>query len=252
MKRRNLLLTAIVMAALLLFLFYANNSYDSYKLRILNLCAIYTILGLSMNLINGFTGLFSLGHAGFMAVGAYTTGLLTMTIAAKQQNFFMVPLISPLDKIVLPFSIALLLGGILSAFVGYLIGAPALKLKGDYLAIATLGMSEIIRITFLNLKVTNGAAGLNGIPQFVNWTWLFIFTVGIVLLITNFLKSSHGRACISIREDEIAAGAMGINTTKYKVTSFTIGAFCAGIAGAIYASYFYFLKLVVFISHTPL
>jgi branched-chain amino acid transport system permease protein len=103
-------------------------------------------------------------------------------------------------------------------------------------------MAEIIRVVFLNMEITNGAAGLNGIPRFSNWIWLFVFTAGTVILINNFLKSSHGRACISIREDEIAAESMGINTTKYKVMAFAIGAFFAGIAGALYASYFYFLK----------
>lgn len=234
MKRRNLLLTAIAMAALLLFLFYANNNFDSYKLRILNLCAIYTILGLSMNLINGFTGLFSLGHAGFMAVGAYTTGLLTMSVAAKQQNFFMAPLVSPLNKIVLPFYVALLLGGILSAFVGYLIGAPALKLKGDYLAIATLGFGEIIRVIFTNTQsLTNGALGLKGIPSTTNLYWSFGIAIVTIAFMVLLIKSSYGRAFKAIREDEIAAEAMGVNLFKHKVLSFVIGAFFAGIGGGL-------------------
>jgi branched-chain amino acid transport system permease protein len=242
MKRRNLLLTTIVMAALLLFLFYANSSFDSYKLRILNLCAIYTILGLSMNLINGFTGLFSLGHAGFMAVGAYTTGLLTMTLASKQQNFFMTPLISPLDKIVLPFFVALLLGGILSAVVGYLIGAPALKLKGDYLAIATLGFGEIIRVIFTNTQsITNGALGLKGIPPATNLYWSFGIAILTIVFMILLIKSSYGRAFKAIREDEIAAESMGINTTVAKISAFIIAAFFAGIAGGLYAHFLMFI-----------
>lgn len=160
-----------------------------------------------------------------MSIGAYTCALITMRMPTLAG-----------------FLIGLFAGAAAAAFVGFLVGLPTLRLRGDYLAIATLGLAEIIRIIFLNLKITNGAAGLNGIPQFVNWIWLFIFTAGTIVFITNFLKSSHGRACISIREDEIAAEAMGINTTKYKVMAFTIGAFCAGIAGALYASYFYFLK----------
>jgi branched-chain amino acid transport system permease protein len=234
MKRRNLLLTAIVMAALLVFLFYANNNFNSYSLRILNLCAIYTILGLSMNLINGFTGLFSLGHAGFMAVGAYTTGLLTMSIAMKAQNFFMVPLISPLNKIVLPFFIALLIGGLLSAAMGYLIGAPALKLKGDYLAIATLGFAEIIRVIFTNIQnITNGALGLKGIPDSTNLYWSFGIAIVTIVFMILLIKSSYGRAFKAIREDEIAAEAMGVNLFKHKVLSFVIGAFFAGIGGGL-------------------
>ncbi len=186
---------------------------------------INIILAVSLNLITGFTGQFSLGHAGFMSIGAYICALTTMRM----------PTIGG-------FLLGLFLGAASAAIIGFMVGLPTLRLRGDYLAIATLGMSEIIRIIFLNLKITNGAAGLNGIPQFVNWVWLFVFTAGTILIITNFLKSSHGRACISIREDEIAAEAMGINATKYKVMAFTIGAFCAGIAGALYASYFYFLK----------
>jgi branched-chain amino acid transport system permease protein len=103
-------------------------------------------------------------------------------------------------------------------------------------------MAEIIRVIFLNLKITNGAAGLMGIPRMVNWTWLFVFTTASVILIRNFINSSHGRACISIREDEIAAEAMGVDTTRYKVMAFAIGAFFAGVAGGLYASYYYLLK----------
>src|SRR5699024_8069497 len=135
--------------------------------------------------------------------GAYICALVTMNMPT-----------------ILGFILGILLGSITAAIVGALVGLPTLRLRGDYLAIATLGMSEIIRIIFLNLEITNGAAGLNGIPQFVNWTWLFIFTVAIIWLLSNFIKSAHGRACISIREDEIAAEAMGINTVKYKVISF--------------------------------
>lgn len=186
---------------------------------------INIILAVSLNLITGFTGQFSLGHAGFMSIGAYVCGLTLLRIPT-----------------IWGFLAGLLTGAVLAAIVGFLVGLPTLRLRGDYLAIATLGMSEIIRIVFINLEITNGAAGLSDIPRFTNWAFLYIFAVGTILLISNFLKSTHGRACISIREDEIAAEAMGINTTKYKVTAFTIGAFCAGIAGALYASYFYYLN----------
>src|SRR5690554_3104323 len=139
---------------------------DSYKVRILNLCFIYIILGLSMNLINGFTGLFSLGHAGFMAIGAYTVAILTMSVEAKTMNFYMKPMVPFLLNLNMPFIFALLLGGLMAALFGFLIGAPVLKLTDDYLAIATLGFSEIIRIVFINLQsVTNGSLGLKAIPQ---------------------------------------------------------------------------------------
>jgi branched-chain amino acid transport system permease protein len=232
--KRNTIYTITAIVVLFVFVFFANKYLDSYLLRILNLCAIYTILGLSMNLINGFTGLFSLGHAGFMAVGAYTTAMLTMPIATKQMNFFLAPLISPLDKIVWPFLPSLLLAGILSAFVAFLIGAPVLRLKGDYLAIATLGFSEIIRVIFTNTqRITNGALGLKGIPATTNLWWSFGTAVFTIFIMVSLINSSFGRAFKAIREDEIAAESMGVSLFKHKVLSFTIGAFFAGIGGGL-------------------
>jgi len=195
-----------------------------YEITIATIC-INVILAVSLNLVTGFTGQFSLGHAGFMSIGAYVCAIITLEMNST-----------------LGFLIGTIAGALAAAFVGILIGIPTLRLKGDYLAIATLGLAEIIRVVFLNMEITNGAAGLNGIPRFTNWLWLCFFTVATIVLINNFIKSSHGRACISIREDEIAAESMGINTTKYKVMAFAIGAFFAGIAGALYSSYFYFLK----------
>jgi len=224
---RKLVFLALTFAIVQLLI--STNIIDAYLQNTLVAICINIILAVSLNLITGFTGQFSLGHAGFMSIGAYTCAIITL----RMPTLF-------------GFFLGVFAGAVLAALVGFIVGLPTLRLRGDYLAIATLGMAEIIRIIFINLKITNGAAGLQGIPRFVNWTWLFIFTVGTVLLITNFLKSTHGRACIAIREDEIAADAMGINTTKYKVTAFVIGAFCAGIAGALYASYFYFLKPNIF------
>ncbi|KUO71603.1 MAG: ABC transporter permease [Clostridia bacterium BRH_c25] len=232
--KRNTIFTIAAIIVLGIFVFVANTTFDSYILRILNLCAIYTVLGLSMNLINGFTGLFSLGHAGFMAVGAYATALLTMPIATKQMNFFLVPLISPLDKIVWPFLPALLLGGLLSAFVAFLIGAPVLRLKGDYLAIATLGFAEIIRVIFTNTQsITNGALGLKGIPGTTNLWWTFGIALFTIFIMVSLINSSYGRAFKAIREDEIAAESMGISLFKHKVLSFAIGAFFAGVGGGL-------------------
>ncbi|MEN6313734.1 MAG: branched-chain amino acid ABC transporter permease [Clostridiaceae bacterium] len=216
---------SIVLTFVVIQILISTNIISAYLQDTLATICINIILAVSLNLITGFTGQFSLGHAGFMSIGAYICAFITLRMPTMTG-----------------FILGVFAGALAAALVGCLVGLPTLRLRGDYLAIATLGMSEIIRIIFLNLKVTNGAAGLNGIPQFINWGWLFIFTVGTILVITNFLKSSHGRACISIREDEIAAEAMGVNTTKYKVVAFTVGAFCAGIAGAVYASYFYFLE----------
>ncbi len=183
------------------------------------------ILAVSLNLITGFTGQFSLGHAGFMAIGAYSAGLVTLAMPT-----------------VVGFLLGVALGAVVSALVGFLVGLPTLRLRGDYLAIATLGMAEIIRILLVNADFTNGAAGLSGIPQFVDWNWLFVFVAGTVVLVSNYLHSAHGRNCIAVREDEIAAESVGVDTVRAKTTAFTIGAFFAGIGGAVYASYFYFIK----------
>lgn len=234
MKKRNILLTILSILVLLGFLLYANKNFDSYQIRILNLCAIYAILGLSMNLINGFTGLFSLGHAGFMAVGAYTTALLTMTPESKVTTFFLEPIVAPLANIKLPFFVALLLAGLFSAAVAFLIGAPTLRLKGDYLAIATLGFSEIIRIIFTNTQnITNGPLGLKSIPNFTNLWWSYGTMIFTVIVMVALINSSYGKAFKAIREDEIAAESMGINLFQHKVMSFVIGAFFAGIGGGL-------------------
>lgn len=231
---KNIKLNILLLLILTVLIIIAQKNLDEYKLRILNLCAIYTILGLSLNLINGFTGLFSLGHAGFMAIGAYTTALLTMPIVIKEKNFFMAPLISPLDKIVWPFLPSLLLGGALAAIVAFLIGAPVLRLKGDYLAIATLGFSEIIRVIFTNTqRLTNGALGLKDIPSKTNLYWSFGIAILTLIIIVSLINSSYGRALKAIREDEIAAENMGINLFKHKILAFTMGAFFAGIGGGL-------------------
>lgn len=234
MRKRNTILTLAAIVLVVLFLIFANKNFDAYKIRILNLCAIYTILGLSMNLINGFTGLFSLGHAGFMAIGAYTTALCTLSAKTKEMNFFMKPIIAPLKNLSLPFLPALILGGILAAAVAFLIGAPVLKFKGDYLAIATLGFSEIIRVIFTNTQsLTNGALGLKGIPAYTNIWWSFGGATATLIILVSLINSSFGRALKAIREDEVAAESMGINLFKHKMLSFVIGAFFAGIGGGL-------------------
>lgn len=190
-----------------------------WVLNIILIC-INIILVTSLNLINGFTGQFSIGHAGFMAVGAYLAAVCTV-------------------KLQLPFIVAILAGAVAAGFLGFVIGLPTLRLSGDYLAIATLGLGEIIRITILNIPYVGGASGLMGIPRYTTFTWVFFATVFTVFFIKNLINSTHGRACISIRENEIAAEAMGIDTTRYKVLAFTIGAAFAGVAGALFSHYFY-------------
>ena len=193
-----------------------------WQLNIILIC-VNVIMAVSLNLINGYTGQFSIGHAGFMAVGSYV-GVVATT------NFH------------LPFIVALILGAICAGILGFLIGLPTLRLRGDYLAIATLGLGEIIRIVIMNIEYVGGAAGFKGIPHLTNFAWVYGAMLITLFFIKNFVNSSHGRACIAIRENEIAAEAMGVNTTKYKVMAFTIGAAFAGIAGGLFAHQFYLIS----------
>ncbi len=236
-KRKEQLLSVAALAVLAILIYLAENYLDSYKLRILNLGAIYTTLGVSLNLIFGFTGQFSLGHAGFMAIGAYTTSLLIMPAMYKEMSFIIEPLIWPLNVLNLPFVVALLLGGLLAALAAILIGLPVLRLRGDYLGIATLGFAEIIRVVTNNIpQITNGALGLKGIPEYSNLWWTVGVAVFTIFIVKRLIASSYGRALMSIRENEIAAEAIGVNLTYHKVMSFTVSAFFAGIGGGLLAS----------------
>ncbi|NLW41280.1 MAG: branched-chain amino acid ABC transporter permease, partial [Tissierellia bacterium] len=191
---------------------------------------------LSMQLINGFTGLFSLGHAGFMAIGAYTVAILTISPENKAMNFFLEPIVPFLADVQLSFLPALIMGGIIAATFGFLIGAPVLRLTDDYLAIATLGFAEIIRVVFTNTQsLTNGALGLKAIPKYssILWSWIIAFLT--ILFMVFLTEGSYGKAFKSIKEDEIAARSMGINLFKHKVMSFTFSSFLAGIGGGLMA-----------------
>jgi len=210
-----------------------------FKLNLILLC-INIILVVSLNLINGFTGQFSIGHAGFMSVGAYVSAVLTQKLMLVSK----IAAVTGLDASgevaeTAGLVLAALVGALAAAVIGVVIGLPTLRLRGDYLAIATLGMGEIIKGTVLKIEYVGGAAGMNGIARLADWSSVFALTVISVLVIRNFINSTHGRACISIRENEIASETMGINTTKYKVLAFSIGAFFAGLAGALHAHYLY-------------
>lgn len=196
-----------------------------YEQNIILAC-IYIIMAVSLNLINGITGQFSIGHAGFMAIGAYMSAIITV----KFQG---------------PLLLGLIFGAIVAGMAGFLVGLPTLRLKGDYLAIATLGLGEIVRVIFINMDYLGGATGFT-VPRTITWSWTFWLTILTIIAIRNFTVSTHGRACISIRENEIAAEAMGINTTKYKVLAFTLGAMFAGLAGGIYANYMYLIHPITF------
>lgn len=199
-----------------------NGGFNTFYVNTLFLICINIMLAVSLHLIIGITGQFSIGHAGFLSVGAYASAIITM-------------------KLQLPFGLALLVGGLTAAVAGLIIGIPSLRLKGDYLAIATLGFGEIVRIVFLNMDYVGGASGMQ-VAHLTTWPWLVSCMLITVIVIANFTNSTHGRACIAIREDEIAADAMGINTTFYKVTAFALGAFFAGVAGGLFAHNFYIIQ----------
>jgi branched-chain amino acid transport system permease protein len=208
---------------------------NSYYVRIIMLCGINIMLAVSLNLVNGFTGQFSIGHAGFMAVGAYTSAVLTMRVfpgwIAAMSGF---PDFVSHGIVLL---VATLLGGGAAALAGLAVGLPSLRLRGDYLAIVTLGFGEIIRVIILNVDAIGGARGLSGVPVYTSFFWLALGVVTVVAVSYNLLGSTHGRAMLAIREDEIAAEALGVPTTRYKVAAFVVSAFFAGVAGALYAHY---------------
>lgn len=218
------LLLSIVSFVVLTILMKVGIIGSYYAITLYNIF-INIILAVSLNLVIGVCGQFSLGHAGFMCIGAYCAGI-------------MVKMMPNMTGLV----IGVLLGFVLSTIVALIVSIPTLRLKGDYLAIATLGFAEIVRILVQNMEITNGAAGLNGIPKLTTFPLLFVCSVISILFVCNFTHSAPGRACLSIREDEIASEAMGINTTKYKVIAFVIGALLASLAGALFACNFYVIK----------
>jgi len=224
MRFRHAKLVLLAALGLSLLVSLAADRIDPYVLFVLYNIGIYIILAVSLNLINGYTGQFSLGHAGFMAVGGYTAAVITNQFGA----------LNPFASGVLFFG-ALLAGGLLAAVVGLLVGLPTLRLKGDYLAIVTLGFGEIIRVIFQNMDLVGGARGLSVMHGYTNFFWTYGMVAVTVYVVLTLVHSTYGRGFIAVRDDEIAAEAMGINTTKYKVTAFVVGAFFAGIAGGLYA-----------------
>lgn len=214
-------LALIVVLYAILEVLTRTNILNLYYVQILMGIGISILMGLGTNLVLGFSGQFTLGQAGFMAIGAYATAIMT------QQN----PTYGG-------FYLSMLVGVLIAVVVALIFGIPTLRLKGDYLAIATLGMAEIIRILIVNGgDLTNGAAGLTGILPYTTWPVIFAFVVVITILVLNFLRSSMGRQVIAVREDEIAAEAMGVNVTKMKVLIFVMGAIISSIAGSLYVGY---------------
>ncbi len=239
MNRRALFaanVAAVSVAALLLW--GADHFLGEYEVYIIKLIAINAVLALSLNLIYGFTGMFSLGHAGFMAIGAYVAALCILPAAQKEMMWILEPIAWPFSVLSLPFWLAVPAGGLVAAFFALLIAVPALRLTDDYLGIATLGFAEIIRVLLVNAtSITNGSLGIKGIPNhadlFTCWLWLLITLV----FMSRLLNSNIGNVFKAIRDNEIAAGVMGVNVFGYKVLSFCIGAFFAGVGGALLGSH---------------
>ena len=231
MPRPHLYLLAALVAAAGLSHF--SDRIDPYHLDVLTGIGINIILAVSLNLVNGYTGQFSLGHAGFMSVGAYLAAAVSLFLGPKilgaeggtavQQGFM--------------FLAALVAGGLGAAFAGLVVGVPSLRLKGDYLALVTLGFGEIIRVIFQNVEFLGGALGLNGIPAYTSIFWVLAFVALAVFVVTCLVNSTYGRGFLATHDDEIASEAVGLNTTRYKIVAFVIGAFFAGTAGGLYGHF---------------
>ena len=207
---------------------------NPYHIQVLMFAGVNIMMTISLNIVNGFTGQFCIGHAGFMSLGAYGASIVTTMIFG---GFSVAP------NLRIPvFLLGLLAGGLVAGAVGLLIGIPTLKLKGDYLSIVTLAFGEIVRATLRLIEPIGAARGMIGIPPYTNFAWVLFFVVLTLIVARNFIYSKHGRACIAIRDNEIAADAMGINTTKYKIISFVFAAFIAGVAGGLYAHIMSFIQ----------
>lgn len=223
----------VIALAVSLVISHFSDRIDPYHLDVLIGVGINIILAVSLNLVNGYTGQFSLGHAGFMSVGAYLAAAVSLFLGprllgesggtALQQGFM--------------FLAALVAGGLGAAIAGLVVGVPSLRLKGDYLALVTLGFGEIIRVVFQNVEFLGGALGLNGIPAYTTIFWVLAFVALAVFVVTCLVNSTYGRGFLATRDDEIASEAVGLNTTRYKIVAFVIGAFFAGIAGGLYGHF---------------
>jgi branched-chain amino acid transport system permease protein len=227
-------LIALLAAVLVAFgVSYFSDHIDPYYLDVITGVGINIILAVSLNLVNGYTGQFSLGHAGFMSVGAYLSAAITMLAGprilgdsggtAVQQGLL--------------FLGALLVGGLGAALAGVAVGIPSLRLKGDYLALVTLGFGEIIRVIFQNVDALGGALGLNGIPNYTTVFWVYSFAALTVFTVVCLVRSTYGRGFVATRDDEVASEAVGLNTTRYKIVAFVVGAFFAGVAGGLYGHF---------------
>jgi len=215
---------------------------NPYIVQVIMLCGINVVLAVSLNMINGFTGQFSIGHAGFMAVGAYGSAMFTLHVGQRWAAALTAAGLPAPIACAPALLVALLIGGALAAIAGYLVGLPSLRLRGDYLAIVTLGFGEIIRVIILNVDAVGAARGMPGIPEWVDPFWIGLGVISVLLVARHLALSTHGRALFAIRDDEVAAEALGVDTTRYKVLAFVLGSFFAGVAGGLFAHYLGYLN----------
>jgi len=229
-KKTILFLAATLAVYALVRFLETSEIINPYWQRVLDQALITTMGALGLSIIYGFTGQFSLGHAAFFGLGAYAAGVFDKTLGQGSLPMFVV---------------SLLIGAAVAGLMALIIGLPILRLRSDYLGIATLGFGIIVKVGMDNsskfMPVLGGATGMSGTPQLANFDWVFWFTFLVIILVRNFVFSSYGRACTSVREDEIAAEIMGINTTKVKVLAFVLGCALAGLAGGMYAHRYPFL-----------
>jgi branched-chain amino acid transport system permease protein len=211
----------------------------AYYYQIVILVGINIILAVSLNLINGVTGQFSIGHAGFYAIGGYTSAALVYYGGGSIRSA--VQFLPSLVQDTMLLLMGLFAAAVVAGLAGLAVGIPSLRLRGDYLAIVTLGFGEIIRVFILNIDAIGGSRGFSGIPQLSNLFWVYLLVLATIITIRNLIRSSYGRAFISIRDDEIAAEAMGVDTTRYKVLSFVISSMFAGIAGGLFGHFTMYL-----------
>jgi branched-chain amino acid transport system permease protein len=235
---RNLLLGIVVIVVLygldyVLIHGVGGMGIGVFHQRIIMLSGIAITLAVSLNLINGFTGQFSIGHAGFMAVGAYTAAYFTVNYGERMAASLGGGTLGSFVE----FGLATLIGALAAAVAGLIVGVPSLRLKGDYLAIVTLGFGQIIVVLLNNIDAVGAARGFSGIPIVKSFFWIYLVAIATIVIVHNIVKSAAGRALISIREDELAAEAMGVNTTRYKVMAFVISSAMAGAAGVLFAHF---------------
>ncbi len=196
---------------------------NPYYIQVATMIGVYIIAALGLHIITGVTGQFSFGHAAFLSIGAYTSALMSLYLST-------------------PFLVNLVVGGLAAALCAVLLGIPSFRLTGDYLGITTLGFGEIVKVLFINMKITGGAGGLGGIPRETNVVLVYVIVAIAVWALYRIQNSRFGRALVAIREDEIAAETMGINPLVYKLKGFAIGTFLAGVSGALFAHLMQYLN----------